>query len=193
MVSSDVQQQPGSKRGDNMGKTMTLRGQFTIADNARSVDNQVFSYEANNLTRGWKVLSFTWWPATLMAETGTGDGQFMVAATLYTDDTGAIGFDDISSVDDNRAIAWVQRGYNRIQSAIGDFITTPTGLADNRALIDPDHVVNNALFINAYSTSDSTTSPSRIYNYYIELEEIKLTPAQAILALVKGKAQDIDN
>ena len=142
---------------------MTLRGQFTIADNARSVDNQVFSYEANNLTRGWKVLSFTWC-------------QFMVAATLYTDDTGAIGFDDISSVDDNRAIAWVQRGYNRRQSAIGDFITTPTGLADNRALIDPDHVVNNALFINAYSTSDSTTSPSRIYNYYIELEEIKLTP-----------------
>jgi len=181
------------KRGDNMGKVMTLRGQFTIADNARFLNGQIFSYEANNLTRGWKVNNFYWWPATLRGETGTGDGQFMVAATLYTDNTGNIGFEDISGCDDNRAIAWVQRGYNRRQSAIGDFITTPTGLGDNRALLDPDHIVNNALFINAYSTSDSTTSPERLYNYYVELEEIKLTPAQAILAIIKGKAQDVEN
>ncbi|MBT6684041.1 MAG: hypothetical protein HOB55_04180 [Euryarchaeota archaeon] len=176
-----------------MGKLMTLRGQFSIDDNERFVEGQIFSYEANNLTRGWKVKNFYWWPASLRGETGTADGQFMIAATLYTDSTGSMGFDDISGVADNRAIAWVQRGYNRRNSAVADFITTPTGLEDNRALLDPDHIVNNALFINAYSTSDSSTSPERIYNYYVELEEIKLTPAQAILSIIKGKAQDIDN
>lgn len=176
-----------------MSKTLSLRGAITIADNARSINNQVFSYEANNLTRGWIVREFYWWPASVRAETGTADGQFQSSATLATDTVGSPGFDDISSVIDNRFIAWMQRGFNRRNGAIGDFITTPTGINDSRALIDPDHVVNNALYINAYSTSDSTTSPSREWNYLIILEEKKLSPQAAILALIKGKAQDIDN
>ena len=90
-----------------MSKVMTLRGQFTMVDNARTLDNQVFSYEANNLTRGWKVKSFYVWPATIRAETGTGDGQFMICATLATDSVAgtAPSFDEISSVADNRYIA----------------------------------------------------------------------------------------
>jgi len=176
-----------------MARIHTLRGQITIADNARSVDNQVFSFEANDLTRGWKVKKFYWWPATLRADTGSSDGQFMIAATLGTDTVGAAIFDQLSGVYDNRLIAWVQRGYNRRNSAISDFITTPTGLADNKAIVDPDHIINDALYINAYSTSDSTTSPERVYNYYIELEEKKTTPGEAILAIVKAKAQDVDN
>jgi hypothetical protein len=179
-----------------VGKIMTLRGELELTDNARSVNNQVFSFEANILEKGWKVKDFYFWPAQLRALTGSTEGQLSIAATLATDslDAALASFERISSVKDNRFMAWVQKGYNLRDSPVHDFISSPTGLYhDNQAIIDPDHVVNDALFINMYSTSDSSTSPTRLYNYMIVLEEMKLTPAQAILSLVKGKAQDVPN
>lgn len=173
-------------------KTLTLRGNISLADNARTVDNEVFSYQGNFM-RGWVVREFFWWPASIRGSTGSGDGQIMMNATLATDTVGALGFEEISNCVDNRFIAWSAKGYNRRNSSVDDFITGPTGVLDSRALIDPDHVVNDALYINAYSTSDSTTSPTRIMNYMIVLEEKKLSPQAAILALIKGKAQDVDN
>ncbi|GAH02215.1 unnamed protein product, partial [marine sediment metagenome] len=92
-----------------------------------------------------------------------------------------------------RQIGWMNKGYNRRNSAISDFLSNPTGLEDNGALMDPDHIVNRNLYINMYTTSDSTTSPVRLYNYLLILEEIKVTENEAILQIVKGVAQDIRN
>ena len=179
-----------------MGKIMTLKGILTAADNSRLTNNQVFSYEANKLTKGWRVKEFYFWPAQTRASTGSTEGQLQLTATLATDTiaNALMGFEEIGSVRDNRTIGWMQVGYNLRDSSISDFITKPTGLYyDNKAIIDPDHIVNDALFINFFTTSDSSTSPERIYNYMIVLEELKLDPAEAILSLVKGKAQDMTN
>jgi hypothetical protein len=80
-----------------------------------------------------------------------------------------------------------------LRDAATDFITGPTGLNDNQAIVDPDHVINRHLYINSYITSDNTTSPERRYNYLVVLEPIKISENEAILQMVKGVAQDITN
>lgn len=177
-----------------MGKILTFRGGITVADNARSTDNEVFKYEGPDLTKAWKVKEFYLWPKSIRADTGPNEGQWNLAASLSTDTIGSVGFENVMSTDDNRQIAWVNKGYYHRDSSIGDFITSQgDGLLGNKALVDPGHLVNNGLYINMYSTSDSTTSPSRNYNYLIILEEVKISENEAILQLVKGVAQDIDN
>ena len=175
-----------------MSRILTFRGSIDIDDNARSLNNKIFSYEAADLSRAWKVKSFYFWPETMRAATGTGDGQFLVAASLATDTIRPAGFDDAVTVNDNRQFGWMMKGYN-LRDAATHFITGPTGLNDNQAIVDPDHVVNRHLYVNAYITSDNTTSPERRYNYLIVLEPITISENQAILQMVKGVAQDINN
>lgn len=175
-----------------MSRILTFRGSIDIDDNSRSTNNKIFSYEAADLSRAWKVQAFYFWPETYRAETGTGDGQLLVAASLSTDTIQPSGFDDTVTVNDNRQFGWMVKGYN-MRSAATDFITSPTGLEDNRAIVDPDHVVNRHLYINSYITSNFTTSPERRYNYLVILEPIKISENEAILQMVKGVAQDIVN
>jgi|TARA_R110002110_G_C13366931_1_gene709954 hypothetical protein len=175
-----------------MTKLLSFRGQITVADNARSTDNNIFTYTSPDLTRAWKVESFYLWPKSVRAEIGTADGQFQISASLATDTIGSAAFDDVMSVEDNRQIGWISKGYN-LRAASSDFITSPTGLEDNQAIVDPDHIVNRNLFINFYSTSDSSTSPARDYNYLLILREVKVSESEAILQMVKGVAQDIIN
>lgn len=175
-----------------MTKLLSFRGQIAVPDNTRSIDNNIFQYTSPDLTRAWKIESFYIWPKTIRASTGTGDGQFNMAASLATDVLGAPGFDDIMSVQDNRQIAWVNKGYNMRNSA-DDFITSPTGLEDNAAIVDPDHIVNRNLFINMYTTSNFSVAAARDYNYLLILREVKVSESEAILQMVKGVAQDIVN
>lgn len=173
-------------------KLLSFRGQIQVPDNARSIDNNIFQYTSPDLTRAWKIESFYIWPKTIRGSTGTGDGQFNMAASLATDTLGSPGFADIMSVEDNRQIGWVNKGYNMRNSA-DDFITSPTGLADNQAIIDPDHIVNRNLFINMYTTSNFSVALARDYNYLLILREVKVSESEAILQMVKGVAQDILN
>jgi hypothetical protein len=175
-----------------MTKLLSFRGQISVADNARSIDNNIFTYTSPDLTRAWKVESFYLWPKSVRGEIGTSDGQFQISGSLATDIIGSVGFDDIMSVEDNRQIGWISKGYN-LRAASTDFITGPTGLDDNQAIMDPDHIVNRNLYINFYSTSDSSTSPTRDYNYLLILREVKVSESEAILQMVKGVAQDIRN
>jgi hypothetical protein len=174
-------------------KLLSFRGNIESADNARTTDQQIFSYNSPDLTRAWKIHSFYLWPKTVRASTGSGDGQFQVCASLATDTIGSPGFDDVCDVNDNRQIGWISKGYNLRDKGTDDFITGPTGIMDNNALMDPDHIINRNLYINMYTTSDSTTSPLRDYNYLLVLEEIKVSENEAILQIVKGVAQDIRN
>jgi len=175
-----------------MSRILTFRGSIDIVDNARSTNNKIFSYEAADLSRAWKVKSFYFWPETYRAETGTGDGQLLLTASLATDTIDPVGFDDTVTVNDNRQFGWMAKGYN-MRAAATDFITSPTGLEDNQALVDPDHVVNRHLYVNAYVSSNFTTSPERRYNYLVVLEPIKISENEAILQMIKGVAQDINN
>jgi len=176
-----------------MTKLLSFRGQISVDDNARSLDNNIFTYTSPDLTRAWKVESFYLWPKSVRAEIGSTEGQFQICASLATDIMSSVGFDDIMSVEDNRQIGWMSKGYNLRAGVISDFIAGPTGLVDNQAIMDPDHIVNRNLYINFYSTSESTTSPTRDYNYLLILREVKVSESEAILQMVKGVAQDIRN
>jgi len=174
-------------------KLLSLRGTIEAADNARIVDQLIFTYNSPDLTRAWKIDSFYLWPKTVRALSGTSDGQFQISASLATDTIGSVGFDDIMNVEDNRQIGWVSRGYNLRDKGTDDFISAPTGLMDSQSIQDPDHIVNRNLYLNFYSTSDSTVSPTREYNYLLVLKEMKINENEAILQMVKGVAQDIRN
>jgi len=175
-----------------MSRVLTFRGSIDAADNAISKNNRIFSYEASDLTRAWKVKSFYLWPETIRAEIGTADGQWMLSGSLATDVIGGSTFTSVCTVNDNRQFAWMQCGYN-IRATTNDFINKPTGLEDNKGIVDPDHVINRELYVNLTTVSESTTSPVRRYNYLVVLEEIKISENEAILQMVKGVAQDIDN
>lgn len=71
---------------------------------------------------------------------------------------------------DNRQIAWAGATTSG-QIRFMDF-----------NLIDPDHVVVSDLFINNFSTATA--------NYMVVLEAVNLSDDQAILALIKERAQD---
>lgn len=176
-----------------MSRVLTFRGSVDIADNSRSTNNKIFSYESSDLTRAWKVKEFYIWPEDMRSVgSTTTDGQLLLSSSLATDIISPTGFSDCVTVNDNRQIAWLHKGYN-LRNATTDFIAAPTGLLDNRAIVDPDHVINRHLYINAYITSDDTQSNTRRYNYMLILEPMKITENEAILQLVKGVAQNISS
>jgi len=173
-----------------MTKLLSFRGIIKAADNSISKNNNIFTYTSPDLTRAWKVESFYIWPNP-RATVGV-DGQWQLTASLATDEIEGSTFDSVATVEDNRQIGWMSKGYN-LRDAGKDFITSPTGLVDNQAIMDPDHIVNRNLYINFYSTSDGDTSPTRNFNYLLILREVKVSESEAILQMVKGVAQDIRN
>jgi len=177
-----------------MTTLLSLRGSFTLDDNARIVDEQVFQYEANDLTRGWEIERAYMWPRTTRAETGADNGQYQAVFTLATDTIGNVGFDEISNAQDNRQCGWLQAGYQRRQSAVADFLAN-SGNSPNPAefVLDPQTVVTSSLYLNGYTTSDSSTSPTRQWNYMVVLKPKKMQPMQTILHIIKGKGQDVTN
>lgn len=176
------------------GRVLTLRGTFSCADNAASVDNQIFSNESMQLTKGWVVEAAWVWPQTIRAITGAGDGRLTVAGSLATDDgiTGAT-IGPQMAANDNRQIAWFMQAF-QLRDAASDFIDKNAGtLVTDQLLIDPEHLVTSGLYFNMYVTSDNATSPTREYNYMVVLREKKVSAKEAILSIIKAKAQDVEN
>lgn len=79
---------------------------------------------------------------------------------------------------DRRQVAWASTDH------IGDSVVEFTN-----ALIDPTHVVVRDLYVGISAASATST---RIWCYYIELEEVALTDNQAVLAIVQEEAQDVN-
>jgi hypothetical protein len=79
---------------------------------------------------------------------------------------------------DKRQVAWAST------EAIGDSVA-----AARFELVDPTHVVVRDLYV---GISAGTATGTDFFNYYIELEEISLTDNEAVLAIVKEEAQDVN-
>ena len=177
-----------------MTRTLSLRGKFSTQDNAQVVNHQIFSYEANDLTRGWIVEAAYIWPSTTRVSVGA-HGGFQAVATLTTDtlvDTG--GFDDKSDASDNRQIGWCNSGYLVRDSAVTDFLSNQSNPPNPAPfVIDPEHVVAQALYLQFYTTSDQSVGAERDWNYMVILRAKKLDPKETILHLIKNVAQDITN
>ena len=102
--------------------------------------------------------------------------------------------DMISTAEDNRQIGWLGAGYQRRESAVSDFLAN-SGNSPNPAAftIDPEHIIAKGVWLNMFTTSDSTTSPTRDWSYMVVLRPKKLDPKETILHLIKNVAQDITN
>lgn len=177
-----------------MGRRLTLRGLYELDDNELGNPQLLFDYVSPDRTRAWKVIRAAFWPKTWKAEIGTADGQMLVCACLSTDDMTITKTQHMQDVSDNRQIAWAQHLYNIRASPVADYIGLNGAMigALDDFVVDPDHVVVNELWLTLASLSDSSTSPTREYNYLITLEEITITPSESVLQQIKGIGQNID-
>lgn len=175
-------------------RSLSLRGRFTVADNARITDHEIFRYEANDLTRGWIVEAVYIWPATLRAPMTGGDGGYQLSSSIATDLIGSASFDGICDASDNRQIAWCQAGWTHRESAVTDFISNSRNPpAPCPYVVDPEHVVANGLWLNMYTTSDYSEGNDREWCYMVILKAKKMDPKETILHLIKNVAQDVVN
>ena len=138
----------------------TLRGKFTEGTQQRLV------VDDGNLNHGYKVVRFV----------VAGDG-FISAGT---DAMATLSIDQDSPKDwdwgDNRQIGWA----STVTSDVA-------GLAAPFSLVDPDHIVLRDLFIQGQSGSAGGTG---IINYLVELEPMTISNDQAVITLIKERAQD---
>jgi hypothetical protein len=178
-----------------MGRSFSLRGTITIADNAVTDPPQlIFSYEAPDRKKAWKITGAYTWCQSTDAEIGTSDLQGVATATLLTDTTNYTGgINDLSNVSDNRQCAWHQSHY-MLRAGGTDFIVKNAQSPSSSAfIIDEDTIVVNQLHIAFGFRTESATSPSRDWNYLVTLEEVKLTAWESIFQQIKGMGQDVSN
>lgn len=135
-------------------KTRTLRGHLTNTDVHRII------VDDGRLSHGYIIKEFYAWPD------GTGvDGVYLTLGLQYD-------MVPNGNASDNRQIAWAGGAWS---SGVGT-------IANNFSVVDPDHVVNQDLWIKS-TTTDAT-------NYLIVLEPITMTEDQTILQLIKERSQD---
>ena len=189
-----------------MGRLMTLRGAEPIeigtkTDFGASGEHRIFAYESPDRTKGWRVIRAYFWIQDTIQEAG-GDSRSTVSASLSTDTLGDI---DITTRDlasewlnrmgagDNRTIGWVQQDYQNRENADSDMIFGTSGMRQQAEFIcDADRIVTNELWIQTFGATETTTI-NTTFNYYIELEEMKISPSQSVFQQIKGIGQDIGN
>lgn len=136
-------------------KVRSLRGQLSSTDITRLI------VDDGRLTHGYKVKEFHVWPD------GTGaDGVYATLGTQYDMSAGG-------DARDNRQIGW----------AGGCWSTTATTQSSTFSIVDPDHIVNQDLWIQATVATENT-------NYLIILEPVVMTEDQTIMQLIKERSQD---
>lgn len=146
-------------------RTRTLRGSFLepLGDLKREL-----ILDDGRLNHGLKIISFKMW-------TDLTNPDVFISASLSLDVTGPQFFDAA----DNQQIAWFTVGYltNNPNAHVAFPIT---------AYIDPDHIVNESLYLRAYAT------PNVRWNYLIECEEYELTDDEAVMTLIKERSQNFE-
>jgi len=99
-------------------------------------------------------------------------------------------------VNDNRIFGWMQQQYMRRTTSGGsstDYILPNSGLnLMCRFIVDEDTTIVKELWLGMASSSDGSDEPPRLWNYLIDLEEVKISPEQSVFQQIKGMGQDID-
>lgn len=174
-------------------RALTLRGTETAR--VDSIDNsniKIFSYEDNDLTKGWRVVEAYAWLSSTTADFGANTGQFLMQTALHTDsgiDTATFGQ---WGAFDNRIIGWNNQSFNEragdFPSNVGSSFSTAA-----RLVLDPNHVICRDLFLSFQSQSDGGDSPDLEWSYMVVLEPMKMSPSETILSIIKSVAQDVTN
>jgi hypothetical protein len=144
----------------------TLRGSFkeSIGDLKRQL-----ILDDGRHNHGLKILSFKMWTDQSNAD------QYISASLSLDTIEGSVPFFD---AEDNRQIAW----FTTAQQTTG-----PTAFAAQPVcVIDPNHIVNEGLFLRAFGTANV------IWSYLITAEEYDLTDDEAVITLIKERSQNFD-
>lgn len=138
----------------------TLRGTVGNAETKRLI------VDDGRLTHGYKVVRFEIFPVDVSSGAADCTGVLSLDYDGATEEWHAF---------DNRQIGWAS-------SSLGG----PYSVTNKSEIIDPDHIVIQDLWIQAYS---SVGANPRI-NYLIQLEPRNITENEAILSLIKERSQD---
>lgn len=141
------------------GKVRTLRGQLTPS-NGTSRSKRQLVVEDGRINIGYRVTSFRVWPFDY-------DEGMTFQANLSVSESGT----DQLDASNSSQIAWILGNYY---------------LNIEDATIDPEHIVNQTLYIR----TKQSVEYQRL-NYLIEMVEIELSDDEAIMTLVKNNQQNI--
>lgn len=190
-----------------MGRRMSLRGQVpltigsTTSYGAAGI-HEVFNYESVNRKRAWKVKYAVMWVQEALIGTGGIDQRALLQTALTTD-----GYDqELKVVDgdtarrweramgpgDNRTIGWCITDYGSRDNVNADWVM-PHGAATDmggRLVLDIDRLVTNRLLIATYAINESTATLTGALGYYIEMEEMVVSPSESLFQQLKGVGQD---
>lgn len=187
-----------------MGRTMSLRGSFDMnvgraTHYGASTEHQVFEYESPSRTKGWKVKRARIWIQECFTGAGGGDSRALVQWSLSTDTLGDVTITDADTAaewetrmgaQDNRTIGWLTTDYQNRDNTSADFIVPAAGWGSHDLLLDADRIVTNELWIQGFGVTEGNTLDLEA-NYYIELEEVKITPTESVFQQVKGMGQSV--
>ena len=147
------------------GRIRTLRG--SIASPMGVLKRQLI-LDDGRPNHGLKVLSFQMW-----SDVSTNISGISASLSLEVTPAGLSFFDAA----DNRQIAWFTSAFD--YTGASPFAIAPF------VVIDPNHVVNESLFIEAFC------SPNVNYSYLIVCEEYTLSDDEAIISLIKERSQNV--
>ena len=191
-----------------MGRIMTLRGDWTTSFGTAATfgvaaGKRIFEYESPDRSRGWKVRRAVVW---IQGATGGGggDARALWQVSLLTDQlqksfptitTAATANRYQKSIGpaDNRSIAWMSQDMLIRDNVTADWIV-PHGAMNHgtELLCDADRIITNDLYILSYGLTEGALEHYTGASYYIELEEVKLTPSESLFAQLKGMGQNTD-
>jgi len=172
-----------------MSRILSLRGE-EFFDGIGTIEVTSFTNASPDRTKAWKVLDASIWVkqntsnATAVVKTGS---EYVVSMQLQTD--GKRVGPDLSATD-NRCFGWL-RNLCRVSSGSG--MLAQAALHEMK-VIDPDHLITDQLVQQFCFHADSVGENAALTICWIViLQEVRVNPAEAILQLVKGKAQDVSN
>jgi hypothetical protein len=132
-----------------------------------------------NFNDAWRITKFLVAPRDLSSSSAGSWDSYAVLATHAE----ALADPAITAIwwrwEDRRQVAWTSL------SMFGDSSPDLGGFN----LIDPQHVVVRDLY---FGLTAGTATGTTEFNYFIELERVKLTDDQAVLAIVQEVAQDVN-
>jgi len=176
--------------------TFTTYGESSLA--------RIFQYQSPDQTRAWRVRYAAVWLNETFTGSGGGDTRALVSTALCTDSLTQDGtppgitsqdqaraWEKVTGPEDNRTIAWSKQDYQNRDATNGDFIL-PTGGNKPQAemIADFERLVTNELWLAVFAVTESAEVTLDLA-YYIELEQLKIKPAESVLQILKGQGQDV--
>jgi len=162
----------------------TVKGVFDWHQgaNVAVVDPLRIILDNGDFTSNYIVESFDVFPTGAESVSHSGIGASATVAVLATRPNGAVAADNQprgirgATVGDDRQIGW-------------SLMTT----AQTFNHIDPEHLIVEDLWVNAWIVDHGSGAlylPNQSMSYIIKLKQVKTPIFQAILALIKARAQD---